>query len=215
MPYPKRIYHFGKSCYIGDFRPDGHISFGIAESFDCKNLTDGQRDNEMRRTSTPCAQTTSVLASDTEFAKAQTISNLHSIRINFGIRTSYFIKCFSLGYSEDMYSEVNGDLCVEIVDVNVFFQRFEAALNSQLPKWCALSAPAQYWDFSRVPVGVQQGDLLFLKDAAKYSSQKEYRIVLIPPEGFVVTDPTMRQSIYLGSLEDITTEKRRRQLNGY
>jgi hypothetical protein len=100
-------------------------------------------------------------------------------------------------------------MCVEIEDVTAFFRRFEAALNAQLPGWGALSAPAQYWDFSRVPVGARQGDLFFLKDASKYSSQKEYRIVLIPPEGFVVDGPEMRQSIYLGSLEDITSERRK------
>ncbi|SKB00163.1 hypothetical protein SAMN02745166_03082 [Prosthecobacter debontii] len=209
MSYPSNLWHFGQSCHIGDFRSTGHLSFGLAAGFAREGLTAGQRDDEMSRTASPSVKTTSVLVGDAGIDSAQPIANLRSIKMSFGIRIPYFMKCFSLGYSEKMYEEVDGDLCVEIFDVTAFFQRFEKALNAQLPGWGALSAPAQYWDFSHVPFGAKQGDLFFLKDSSKYSSQKEYRIVLLPPEQFVVSDPKVRQSIYLGSIEDISSEKKK------
>lgn len=63
-------------------------------------------------------------------------------------------------------------------------------------------------DTARIPVGMNQRDLMFLKDASMYSSQKEYRIVLIPPESYKVDGFNHRVSVRLGCLEDITEERR-------
>ena len=205
MDYPSELYHFGQKKHIGDMLPDGNISFGLAAGFIRTGLTSGQIDNEMKRTAKPSPKTTSILVGDSTRPE-QPIKNLTAINIGFGIRVPYFIKCFSLGYSEEMYSEVKGDCCVAILDVPEFFRRFEEALTAQLPTWGALTAQAQYWDFSRIPFGMTQPDLMFLKDGTKYSCQKEYRIVLLPPEGFVVAGSDMRQSLRLGPLRDIAKE---------
>ncbi|MEN9631657.1 MAG: hypothetical protein RL077_61 [Verrucomicrobiota bacterium] len=205
MAYPAELFHFGKKKHIGDMLPDGHLSFGLAAGFVRTGLTSGQNDDEMKRTAKPSPKTTSILVGDTA-QTAQPLKNLTAINVGFGIRVPYFMKCFSLGHSEEMYVEVEGDCCIEVLDVPEFFRRFEEALKAQLPTWGALTAHAQYWDFSRIPYGMTQPDLMFLKDAAKYSCQKEYRIVLLPPEGFVVTGSDMRQSIRLGSLSDIAKE---------
>jgi hypothetical protein len=205
MKHPDTIYHFNKSCYIHDFRPQGRISFGLAAGFLRSGLTKGQQDDEMIRTAVPDVKTTGVLVGE-EIGDAKAIQNVISLRVSLGIRVPYFIKCFSLGYSEKMYAEVDGDTCIQITDTNVFFQRFEKALLAQLPGWAALMGEVQYWDFSKVPDGRNQLDLMFLKDTATYSCQQEYRIVLLPPESFVITDSNMRQSIVLGPLMDVTAE---------
>jgi hypothetical protein len=208
MSYPSKLYHFGKTQHISEFVPQGRISFGLADGFSRDGLTGGQQDDEMKRTARPPPKTTTILVGQ-KLDDARPLQNLMSIKAGFGIRVPYFVKCFSLGYSEEMYHEVGGDMCVEIKDVGAFFQRFEKALTAQLPDWAAFAAHVQYWDFSRIPLGMNQRDLMFLKDAAAYSCQKEYRIVLLPPAGFEITGPDMRQSLHLGELTDIARERRK------
>lgn len=197
MAVPAKLWHFGKSEFLQDFIPNGQISFGLAADFFRSGLTKGQRDDEMKRTAMPTPDTTALLVGPIP----EPIENLIAIKVELGIRIPYFMKCFSLGYSESMYSEIDGDMCVIIEDGPTFFERFKAALEGQLSDWLAFTA--QYWDFARIPVGMTQRDLMFLKDSRQYSSQQEYRIVLVPPEGFVITSPAMRQVLELGSLADI------------
>ena len=210
MAYPARLFHFGQLKHLTDFITDGHISFGLAAGFARTGLTTGQTDDEMRRTANPSPKTHTVLVGDTpDPQQAQPLQNITAMKISLGIRVPYFMKCFSLGYADAMFDEVQADYCITISDVPELFRRFEAALTTQLPDWAAWAAEAQYWDFSRVPFGMNQRDLMFLKDHSKYSSQKEYRIVLLPPERFTVTGSDMRQSLRLGSLADIAQGARR------
>src|SRR5439155_17843324 len=96
MSYPPKLFHFGKSQHISDFVPQGHISFGLANGFGRAGLTKGQQDNEMKRTATPSPRTTSILVGQ-KLDDVRPLQNLTSIKVGFGIRIPYFIKCFSLG----------------------------------------------------------------------------------------------------------------------
>ena len=202
MKFPDKLFHFGKSQYVGDFIPNGVISFGLASGFLNNQLTKGQQDEEMKRTATPPMEGTTVLVED-KLETATPLSNVFSSMIKLGIRSPYFMKCFSLGFSNEMYDEVDGDVCVEIRDVPSFRDRFVRALSEQLPDWGAVARSAEYWDLSEIPVERNQLDLMFLKDKTTYSHQKEFRIVLTPPNGFEVTDQGTRKEIVLGPLHDI------------
>ena len=202
MPYPAKLYRFGKSDELKDLCPKGHLSFGFAGNYASKDLAKGQRDDETKRTIAPSPESTKV------FVGAGFLQNLTAIGIGLGL-APYFMICFSLNYSEEMYREVDGDVCIEITDVPAFFHRFKKALVEQLPAWAAFAAPIQYWDFSHIPPELNQQYLRFLKNEAEYASQKEYRIVLLPPEGFQIINPKTRQSVILGSLEDIASGRRK------
>jgi hypothetical protein len=101
VKFPEKLFHFGKSRDLTDFIPYGVISFGIASGFLNEQLTKGQRDDEMKRTASPPMDRTTVLAGG-KLENATPLSNVFSFTVKLGIQRPYFMKCFSVGFSNEM-----------------------------------------------------------------------------------------------------------------
>ena len=201
---PQTIFRFDQLKYAESFVEDGIVSFGPAAAYDDSKLSDAQRDNELRRSSTPDAARNQIAVASPG-GQPQVLQNVFSIKVSYDIRDvngeylCYHILCCSLCDDSRFYSEFPVDCCITIHDAPEFHRRLDASLHAQLPGWGGGSRRVGYFPPDSIFVADRTLDLVFAKDTS-YAWQQEFRFTLISPLDQAHSN---RVTLRLGSLRDI------------
>jgi len=202
---PQSIFRFGQLKYAEPFVNNGLISFGPAANYNDSKLSDAQRDNELRRSSSPDIKRHQ-FAVTSPGSQPKALQNLLSIKVSYDIRDvtgeylRYYILCCSLCNNRRFYSEFpEDDCCITIHDVPEFHRRFNTALRIQRPEWGGGSRQVAYFQPDQVIAPETTIDLVFMKEAS-YAWQQEFRFALIAPLDQVDSN---RIPLDLGGLTDI------------
>ncbi len=110
--------------------------------------------------------------------------------------TNYYVYCMTNEFDLRLFGDFKYNACLIITEPAVFVERLAHKALRQLPRWRAEAYPVIYVD----PVRPNSMELdIFRTKDFRYSYQKEYRIVWLPPFPLFTLKPII---VELGDLSD-------------
>lgn len=189
------IYRFCENKYVDDFI-NGHLSFGNASNYDDINLTDAQKDDELKRTFNPDIEMINLEINGVR------INGINNIQFSRKVNIEYYLMSFTTIYNKDFYKMFDANSCIEVIDINELNKRIENALNALNDiGWGGWFGNVKYFNPKIINPYTNIKDILFSKSDS-FAYQKEIRIAIYypTPKGSI---GDKRKSLNVGDLSDI------------
>lgn len=192
------LFKYGEERYLRPILEKGLIRLAPASFYSDPSLNLAQKDDELE---------VSILANPirvkVQRVDQQTLEDegepIHPIgNVNFTLQypSDYYVFCLASSYDLRLYDDFPSDSCLVIRDPKRFVEKIFAAFEEKVPKWSGCATFVSYYDPLRLE---KMPSRVFFHKHFRYSYQKEYRIVLRPPEPVGNLSPLF---IEIGSLEE-------------
>jgi hypothetical protein len=99
-------------------------------------------------------------------------------KIEKKLETDYYVYCLSQSFKPRLFLDFDSDACLIFHNPETFVERLTLAMESALPGWTAAGVGVNYIDPLRT---LLSGVDLFRAKHFKFSYQKEFRVVCLPP----------------------------------
>jgi hypothetical protein len=172
---------FGKRCHIQAALERGAIRIFPASFYDNSSFNPAIRDKELQLSIQVHPSTIGLTITDKKTMKPTKIKPIGNIEITQKSLTDYYIYCMTsvlvprlfLDFEKDGY-----DTCLIITKPRFFLNSLLNAFAKILPAWECAGIPVLYID----PLNAKEQDLnVFYSKHFRYTYQKEYRTIWLPP----------------------------------
>jgi len=126
----------------------------------------------------------------------QVINPIGNIKYTRQSSTNYYAYCLASTYLPRLFGDFEANCCLIIKNPHRFIERLMLAFHKKSPDFSSCSEPIHYFD----PLNAKTAKLdVFFSKHFRYSYQKEYRIIWLPPKATMSLEPVYLE---LGNLED-------------
>ena len=206
LTLPSVLFRYSNKEFLDSFLSHGRICLRPASYYKDSALTDAQRDDELTRTSSPDRTRYQLATGDHPGGTPTPFVDLTNMTLRYQIKTKegrfydYYIFCTSLIHRNELYPDFHADACVRITNPEAFMHRFDAACKREFGAHYLFFAAVTYFDSAKPLLVETNLDLVFRKDAKKYSHQEEYRFSICLDSKIELSQ---KRLIELGELIDI------------
>lgn len=179
--YPdKYLVKYGTEKFLQQSLESGHFRISPASFYNDSSLNHALRDNELEISIERLPTETNLHVIDEQTKKIkQKIVPTENIKFNYKSCVDYYVYCLSTIYDFRLFDDFdNADCCLIIKEPLQFADRLVTKLQEKLLGWSALAKTVSYID----PLNAKEQDIdVCFSKHFRYTYQKEYRIVWIPP----------------------------------
>jgi hypothetical protein len=185
---PSKLYRYSEVRWLDASLKAGEFRLRPASDYLLMEADRARQDNEMIRVRTSDRSNVRIT-----LESGQEIHSTSDLTYTTTIQTDYFTLCFSEDWHDDQFKAFSGtDACLVIHHLQVFRERFFAAMENYLPDWGGADGPITYG--GRSPLGA-----MFSKPI-EFFPQFEWRFSWVPPQRTAKLEPMV---IRIGDLRDI------------
>jgi hypothetical protein len=187
---------FGQYKYLHSTLEAGLIRIMPASYYDDPSLNQAIRDSELQISLLVLPSEGNLEAVDEKTGKSKGILKpIGNINYTLQSSTNYYAYCLASTYSSRLFGDFEADCCLIIKHPQQFVERLIQAFHTKLPEYQPFAEAIKYFD----PLNANEADLnVFFSKHFRYSYQKEYRIIWLPPEPVMALEPVFLE---LGNLE--------------
>jgi hypothetical protein len=188
---------YGKQKYLEPMYANGLIRIAPASSYEDSSLNSAIQDKELEMTVELLPSETTLTARDGRTGESKGVINpIGNVKMTHLSKTDYYVYCLSSAYDIRLFDKFDADCCLVINEPKEFIRRLLSCFDKQLPGWSSWDQSVAYVD----PLLITGGELdVFFSKHFRYSYQREYRIVWLPPSRF---DKLASIHLTLGPLDD-------------
>jgi len=193
----KFLLKYGKYLYLQSCLEEGKIRVMPASSYEDPSLNPAIRDAELevKIAGIPSEINMEVFDSKTGQSKGF-ITPTGNVNYTLKSRTNYYVYCLADIYSLRMYGDFEADCCLVIKDPDKFLQKVIEGFNTQLPNYKVALNTVNYFD----PLNAKANNVdVYFSKHFRYSYQKEFRVIWLPPEPATKLEPVFLE---LGNLAE-------------
>lgn len=193
----KFLLKYGKYNYLQSCLEEGKLRIMPASSYDDSSLNPAIRDAELeiKFSSIPSEVKMEVFDGKTGQPKGF-ITPTGNVNYTLKSRTNYYVYCLADRYSLRMYGDFEADCRLVIKDPDKFLQKLIEGFSNQLPDYKVFFNSVNYFD----PLNAKANDLdVYFSKHFRYSYQKEFRVIWLPPEQTTKLEPIFLE---LGNLAE-------------
>src|ERR1035438_7133373 len=135
---PDVLFRYSKRKYLESLLSTGLICFRPASFFKDLCLTQGQQDDELRRTSNLDLKRSNITVTPVEGGQPLPLSGLTKVSMSQELKDQYrkwhdyYLFCTSQTCETFLYSDFEADSCIRIFDPKTFITRLNESCNRQL-----------------------------------------------------------------------------------
>ena len=189
---------YGKRKYLQQTYNDGLIHLFPGTYYDDPSLNPALRDRELELTVEALPSETQMYLIDEHTGeKKQKLSPIKNIKITYFSKSDYYVYCMSHTYDIKLFHDFDADCCLIIKNPKEFIARLTTKFRDSMLGWTEWHQRVKYID----PLTSRGSPDIFFSKHFKYTYQKEYRIVWLPPSIVQKLNPVV---LALGSLTDYT-----------
>ena len=188
---------FGKYEYLRSIIDTGLVRIMPASCYEDPSLNPAIRDSELEISflGLPSESKIEAFCGKTGESKG-TIEPIGNIKYTKQSSTNYYVYCLASAYLPRLFGDFEADCCLIIKNPSQFVERIKLAFQKKHPDFSPFSKAIHYFD----PLNSKTTNLdVFFSKHFRYSYQKEYRIIWIPPKASMALDPVFLE---LGNLND-------------
>jgi len=187
---------YGKTKYLRQTYERGIIRIAPAASYDDPSHNPAIRDKELEVYIQPHPSEMKFTAHDGKTGKPKGVFNPIGNLVRITSKTNYYIYCLSAILAPRLFLDFDADSCLIIIKPKEFVVKLLKAFIDKLSGWSGAGMPVKYFD----PLNTNIRSLdIYTQKHFKFSYQKEYRGIWLPPSTVNELDPII---IEMGSLED-------------
>lgn len=190
------LIEYGKSSYLHDAIENGIIRVSPASSYKDPSLNPAIQDDELKISCEIHPSYIRLMFFNKKTAKDEEIPLSKNLTITEHSSTNYYVYCFSLTIAPRLFLDFDADACLLILDPKRFLNQLKAEFAKVHPDWRSHQTRIRYID----PLNPKKSDFnVFRSKHFRYSYQKEYRILWLPPKPRDVLLPV---DVTLGRLDE-------------
>ena len=188
---------YGEQRYLRPMFERGRLRIAPAASYNDPSLNQARKDSELEVSILLDPSETKIeLVNQHTLESERTIEAIGNITATIDCTSNYYVYCLSMVYDARLFDDFEADCCVIIHQPLRFVERLYKEFSQRFPGWTGQATGVVYYDpliIDRMPSSV------FFHKHFRYAYQKEYRIVLRPPNSEKRFEPFF---VELGSLEE-------------
>lgn len=188
---------YGEQRYLRPMFERGRLRIAPAASYNDLSLNQARKDSELEVSILLDPSETKIeLVNQHTLESERTIEALGNITATIDYPSNYYVYCLSMAYDTRLFDDFEADCCVIIHHPLRFVEKLYEEFSQRFSGWTGRATGVVYYD----PLMIDQMPLsVFFHKHFRYAYQKEYRIVLLPPESEEAFEPFF---VELGSLEE-------------
>lgn len=190
---------YGKYQYLRPAFEKGLIRVAPASFYDDPSLNPAIKDNELELSvfAHPSDVEIQIIDENTG-APTSRVAPFGNVIYTLKSPTNYYVYCLSSIYAYRTFDDFEADCCLMITQPREFIRRLLRAFDKNLNGWRGFATAVTYVD----PMNANPNNLdVFFSKHFRYSYQKEYRAIWLPPNTEDHLDPFMLE---LGSLKHLS-----------
>ncbi|WP_459991228.1 hypothetical protein [Methylosoma difficile] len=186
---------FGKYEYLRPTLDTGLVRIMPASYYDDPSLNSAIRDSELEVSIFGLPSETKIEAICGKTGESKVlIEPIGNIKYTRQSSTNYYAYCLASAYSPRLFGDFEADCCLIIKNPCQFVELLMLEFYKKYPDFSASSESVHYFD----PLNAKSANLdVFFSKHFRYSYQKEYRIIWLPPKAIMALEPVFLE---LGSL---------------
>jgi hypothetical protein len=166
---------FGKVKFLEPLLSRGAIRVCPASFYRDPLLVPSIRDNELQFDQFICGTDVRIQSKDGRWHSPPLVG---PVRLTQTAESDYYFSSYSVLFEHRLFDDFEADGCIIVKDPNEFCKRLAEAFRGALPAWTCQIGGVQYLDPLRP---TPSPDICFAKHF-RYSYQKEFRMVWLPPQ---------------------------------
>jgi hypothetical protein len=188
---------YGEQRYLRPMFEKGSLRIAPASSYNDPSLNQARKDSELKVSILVDPSAAKIELVDENTLKPDyTIDAIGNLTATLDCTSDYYVYCLSMEYNARLFDDFEADCCLIIHQPIKFVESLYKDFSQRFPSWRGRATGVSYYDplmIERMPSSV------FFHKHFRYAYQREYRIVLLPPQSIKQLEPFF---IELGSLEE-------------
>jgi hypothetical protein len=206
LPQGDYLFKYSKAKYLKSLLSEKKLRISSAASYDDPSLNPAIRDEELEISINPLPSEIKAKAYNGKTGKYKSNIQPKNIVYTARAKTNYYVYCLSLSFTPRLFFDFDADACLVIQKPNDFQEMILSSFESKMLNWSGGGESVNYIDSLNCPMM----DIdIFSSKHFRYSYQKEYRLIWLPPEpkqklDYVWIDvPDINEYCYLINLEEM------------
>lgn len=189
---------YGKYEHLKDTLSEGKLRISPASFYDDPSLNSAQRDSELELSYFSLGSEVTIQTINSNIGQSDgSFKPLRNVQYTISSQTDYYVCCLCMTFDQRIFSDFLYDCALIIKDPQKFLEKIIRAFKDRLPTYRRAAQPVRYFDpFNSNP---RSFPVHFAKHF-RFSYQKEYRIIWVPPSHDEAFDYV---NVEMGNLEDI------------